>query len=42
MKAVWAGIVDRAIFVGFFSAMAIIALVSPRRAFEIVKSFMED
>lgn len=42
MKAVWAGIVDRAIFVAFFAALTIMALFSPRRAFEIVQSFMED
>lgn len=42
MKAVWAGIVDRTIFVIFFTAMAVIAIASPRKAFGIVQSFMDD
>ena len=42
MKAVWTGIVDRTIFVVFFAAMAITAIASPRKAFEIVQNFMED
>ena len=42
MKAVWTGIVDRTIFVVFFTAMAIIAVISPRKAFETVQNFMQD
>lgn len=42
MKAIWTGIVDRTIFVVFFTAMAVIAIGSPRKAFEIVQSFMDD
>ena len=41
MKAVWTGIVDRTIFVVFFTAMAIIAVISPRKAFEIIEGFMD-